>query len=133
MILESSIEDFLAWLPRALGHFGIMAAIVALVALLVGCLVAAVRHGPLAAGDMTYRAVVASGRDLIGTSPRRIFAIARLAIKEAIRRRVWVVFALFALVLIFAGWFLDPNSQNPAKLYLDFVLWWTDLLVIFLA
>ena len=43
------------------------------------------------------------------------------------------MFALFALVLVFAGWFLDPNSQNPAKLYLDFVLWWTDLLIIFLA
>ncbi|MEX2141308.1 MAG: ABC transporter permease [Pirellulales bacterium] len=133
MILETSIEDFLIWLPQALAHFGIMAAIVALVALVVGFLVAAVRHGPLAAGDMTYRVLSAAALDLLRISPRRIMAIAGLAVKEAIRRRVWVVFVLFALVLVFAGWFLDPNSQDPAELYLDFVLWWTNLLIIFLA
>jgi ABC-type transport system involved in multi-copper enzyme maturation permease subunit len=133
MILETSIENFLAWLPSALAHFGIMAAIVALLALVVGFLVAAVRHGPLAAGDMTYRVLSAAVLDLVRISPRRIMAIAGLAVKEAIRRRVWVVFALFALVLVFAGWFLDPNSQDPAELYLDFVLWWTNLLVVFLA
>jgi ABC-type transport system involved in multi-copper enzyme maturation permease subunit len=133
MILETSIEDFLTWLPNALVHFGIMAAIVALVALVVGYLVAAVRHGPLAAGDMTYRVLSAAAIDLVRISPRRIMAIASLAVKEAIRRRVWVVFVLFALVLVFAGWFLDPNSQDPAELYLDFVLWWTNLLIIFLA
>ena len=133
MILETSIEDFLTWLPDALVHFGIMAAVVSLVALVVGFLVAAVRHGPLAAGDMTYRVLSSAALDLARISPRRIMAIASLAVKEAIRRRVWVVFVLFALVLIFAGWFLDPNSQDPAELYLDFVLWWTNLLVIFLA
>jgi ABC-type transport system involved in multi-copper enzyme maturation permease subunit len=133
MILETSIEEYLLWLPKALLHFGVMAAIVSLVALVVGYLVAAVRHGPLAAGDMTYRILATAAADLIRTSPRRILAIAGLAIKEAIRRRVWVVFVLFALVLVFAGWFLDPNSQDPAELYLDFVLWWTNLLIIFLA
>jgi ABC-type transport system involved in multi-copper enzyme maturation permease subunit len=133
MILETSIQDFLTWLPDALMHFGIMAAVVSLVALLVGFLVAAVRHGPLAAGDMTYRVLSSAALDLVRISPRRIMAIAALAVKEAIRRRVWVVFVLFALVLVFAGWFLDPNSQDPAELYLDFVLWWTNLLVIFLA
>ncbi len=133
MILETSIEEFLVWLPNALLHFGIMAAIVALGALLVGFLAAAVRHGPLAAGDMTYRVLSAAALDVVRISPRRILAIAGLALKESIRRRVWVVFVLFALVLVFAGWFLDPNSQDPAELYLDFVLWWANLLVIFLA
>ncbi len=133
MILETSIEDFLVWLPQALAHFGMAAAIVTLVALVVGYLIAAVRHGPLAAGDMTYRVLSAAALDLVRISPRRITAIAGLAIKEAIRRRVWVVFVLFAMVLVFAGWFLDPNSQDPAELYLDFVLWWTNLLIIFLA
>jgi hypothetical protein len=43
MILETSIEDFLVWLPQALAHFGMTAAIVTLVALVVGYLIAAVR------------------------------------------------------------------------------------------
>jgi ABC-type transport system involved in multi-copper enzyme maturation permease subunit len=133
MILETTIEDFFDWFPSALAHFGILAVVVALVALIVGYLIAAVRHGPLAAGDMTYRSLSSAAFDLLRISPRRIGAIAGLAIKEAIRRRVWVVFVLFALVLMFAGWFLDPNSQDPAELYLDFVLWWTNLLIIFLA
>jgi ABC-type transport system involved in multi-copper enzyme maturation permease subunit len=133
MILETSIQEYLLWLPGALLHFVIMAAVVSLVALVVGFLIAAVRHGPLAAGDMTWRVISTAALDLVQTSPRRILAIASLAVKEAIRRRVWVVFVLFALVLVFAGWFLDPNSQDPAELYLDFVLWWTNLLVIFLA
>jgi magnesium-transporting ATPase (P-type) len=133
MILETSIEEYLLWLPKALLHFGVMAAIVALVGLIVGFLVAAVRYGPLAAGDMTYRILSTAAFDLVRISARRIMAIAGLAVKEAIRRRVWVVFVLFALVLVFAGWFLDPNSQDPAELYLDFVLWWTNLLIVFLA
>jgi ABC-type transport system involved in multi-copper enzyme maturation permease subunit len=133
MILETDIPEFLLWLPEAFGYFWLMAGLVALVGLVVGYLVAAVRHGPLAAGDMTYRVLSAAALDLVRISPRRIFAIAGLAIKEAIRRRVWVTFVIFALILMFAGWFLDPNSQDPAELYLDFVLWWTNLLLVFLA
>ena len=133
MILETSIEIPALAAQGACGTSGSMAIIVALVGLVVGFLVAAIRHGPLAAGDMTYRVLSAAAVDLVHMAPRRMCAIARLAIQEAIRRRVWVVFVLFALVLVFAGWFLDPNSQDPAKLYLDFVLWWTNLLVLFLA
>ena len=33
--------------------------------------------------------------------------------KESIRRRVVVVFAVFLVVLLFAGWFLDPASDRP--------------------
>ncbi len=133
MILETPIPPFLEWLPMALGYFAQSAVIVALVGLVIGFLVAAIRHGPLAAGDITYRTLSAAAIDLVHMAPRRVFAITRLAIQEAIRRRVWVVFVIFALVLLFAGWFLDPNSKEPAKLYLSFVLWWTNLLVLFMA
>ena len=59
--------------------------------------------------------------------------LARLAIQESIRRRVVVVFAVFILILLFAGWFLDPGSIDPARLYLDFVLTATSYLVLLLA
>ena len=71
--------------------------------------------------------------DLVHLSPRRVWALARLAIQESIRRRVVVVFAVFILILLFAGWFLDPGSIDPARLYLDFVLTATSYLVLLLA
>jgi hypothetical protein len=43
------------------------------------------------------------------------------------------VFAVFVLVLLFAGWFLDPGSGNPARLYLGFVLTTTSYLVLLLV
>jgi len=67
-----------------------------LLGLLVGYLVSAVRYGP----SEGFYAVARAVRDLVrsdlpGTSARRIFALARLAYKEAIRRRVlggrWIV------------------------------------------
>jgi hypothetical protein len=67
--------------------------------------------------------------DLAGMSPRRIWALARLAIQESLRRNVLVALALFLLIVLFAGWFLDPKSVNPGKLYLGFILGATNLLV----
>ena len=70
---------------------------------------------------------------MLQISPRRIFAIARLAFQESIRRRVLVVFVVFVIALGFAGWFLDRNSEHPARLYLSFVLTTTNYLVLLLA
>jgi hypothetical protein len=39
------------------------------------------------------------------------------------------VLAVFAVLILFAGWFLDPTSVNPGKLYLGFILGATNLLV----
>jgi ABC-type transport system involved in multi-copper enzyme maturation permease subunit len=44
-----------------------------------------------------------------------------------------VVVAVFILVLLFAGWFLDPNSVNPAQLYISFVMTATSYLVLLLT
>ena len=46
-------------------------------------------------------------------SPRRILALAWLAVQESLRRRVLVGFAVFLLILLFAGWFLDTQHQRP--------------------
>ena len=76
---------------------------------------------------------MAVASDFPNTSPRRIWAIARLAVQEAVRRRVLVAFAIFAIVLLFAGWFLDTKSDHPAHLYLTFVLTATERLILILA
>jgi len=60
--------------------------------------------------------------DLPKTSFRRIAAFARLAFQEAIRRKVLAVFAVFVVGLMFAGWYLNPGADDPAKLYISFVM-----------
>ena len=66
-------------------------------------------------------------------SVRRVWALGWLAVKESIRHRVVVVFGVLMLILLFAGWFLDPGSNEPARLYLSFVLTATSYLVLGMA
>lgn len=140
MVLEEELLPYLTWLLYggesgigALPRFAITVFVAALVALVVGLLVLLVRHGPLKAGDMVYRAVASGVAELAHLSPRRIWALARLAVQEAIRRRVWVALVIFVLILLFASWFLNTNHQEPAKLYLSFVLTATTYLVLMIA
>lgn len=93
----------------------------------------AIRRGPIMALGTTGRAIGDCVLDIARLSPRRVVALAWLAVKESIRRRVMVVFAVFVLLLLFAGWFLDPSSPDPARLYLDFVLTWPSFLLILLV
>jgi hypothetical protein len=71
--------------------------------------------------------------DIPGTKLTRIFALARLAFKEAIRRKVLYVVGLFVVLLLLAGWYLNPQSDDPARLYISFVLTATNYLVLALA
>ena len=66
-------------------------------------------------------------------SPRRVLAMTTLAFREAIRRKVLVVFGVFMAVLLFAVWFLDSGADHPARLYLSFVLTATNYLIMMLA
>ncbi|MEM6469262.1 MAG: ABC transporter permease [Planctomycetota bacterium] len=105
-----------------------------LLGLTVAYVISAARYGP---GEGFY-AVARAVRDFLfvdmpGTSLRRIFALSKLAFKEAIRRRVLVVVGLFTVILAFAGWFLNPDSDDPARLYISFVLTTTNYLMLALA
>ena len=129
MVLEEEIPRFAAWLGPAAASYLLSACLVAVVTLAVAWLSQSILIGPLAAGDRVYRGVVAGLVDLGGMSARRIWALARLAVQESLRRNVLVALAVFALVLLFAGWFLDPTNVNPGRLYLGFILGSTNLLV----
>ena len=122
MVLEKEIPVFGAWIGPALVWFLFAAVLGAVVAAAVAWLVQAVLHGPLAAGDRVYRGLLSGIADIAGTSWRRVWALSRLAIQESLRRNVLVVLGLFAVIILFAGWFLDPASVNPGKLYLGFML-----------
>jgi len=127
------VVPFLTWLLPALGSWLAVVLGVAVVVGAISWLVAALRHGPFRAFDILFLSVVHALADLGRMSPRRVWAMARLAIQESLRRRVVVVFGVFILILLFAGWFLDPGSIAPARLYLDFVLTATSYLVLLLA
>ena len=140
MVIEQETLPFWQWLlrgsadtPAALLWFLLVVACVALLALVASYLLAAVRHGPMAAGDLTYRVVTTGLKELVVVSPRRVFALARLAVKESLRRRVLVAVVVFLLILLFASWFLGTNNTQPAKLYLSFVLTATTYLVVLMA
>ena len=132
MVIEE-LPSFLQWFPLASAYWLIAVASLAAAGLLVGLLVAAVEHGPLAGLGRTLRVLSAGVGDAARISPRRVWALAWLAVKESIRRRVVVVFAIFIMVLLFAGWFLDPASPDPGRLYMSFVLTATSYLVLLLA
>ena len=56
--------------------------------------------------------------DLFTISPRRIMALTWLTLKEAVRRKALMVFVVFAILLMFGGWFLT-NSNSRGELQLN--------------
>ena len=129
MVLEEAIPSFWQWIGPAFLWYLFAASLLAVVAAAAAWLVQSAVYGPLQAGDRVYRGIISGVKDLAGMSRRRIWALARLAIQEAVRRNVLVVLAMFAIVVLFGGWFLDPASVNPGKLYLGFILGATNFLV----
>ncbi|TWU44063.1 hypothetical protein Q31b_15980 [Novipirellula aureliae] len=123
-----------AFLESALLQGIVLFALAIVLGLMVGYVISAARYGP----SEGFYAVARVVRDLIrfdlpGTSPRRVFALARLAFKEAIRRKVLFVVGLFVVGLLLAGWYLNPESDDPARLYISFVLTATNYLILALA
>lgn len=134
--------NFNEWLLRSNGEFlesaamqGIVLFVLAIVfGLLVGYVISAARYGPSEGFFAVARAVRDFFRtDLPGTSFGRIGALGRLAFKEAIRRKILYVIGLFLVGLLLAGWYLNPQSDDPARLYISFVLTATNYLVLALA
>ncbi len=133
--------SYYQWLvrPNAFLESAVLQGIVLIVlsivlGLLFGYIISAARYGPVEG----FYAVARIIRDLVrydlpGTSLRRIAALARLAFKEAIRRKVLFVVVLFVAVLLLAGWYLNPESDDPARLYISFVLTATNYLILAMA
>jgi ABC-type transport system involved in multi-copper enzyme maturation permease subunit len=145
MVLERQILPFFQWLfpgqtdqgllaIGALLSFLLIVAGLAVASLFVAYVRCAILYGPVEGFYAVAKAVaVAISRDLPNTTFRRILAIARLAFQEAVRRRVLVGFAVFAPLLLFAGWFLDTDNDHPVRLYLSVVLTSTEWLILILA
>lgn len=133
MVLEQQPLPLSDWLQAGLPMWLIAVGALALASLLLGFIVASLLNGPGRAGDMTYRLLSGAAVDLVRISPRRVWALARLAIQESFRRRVLAGLGLFVVILAFAIWFLDANTNDPARLYLSFVLTAATYLVLLMV
>ncbi|MEZ6060187.1 MAG: hypothetical protein R3C19_07495 [Planctomycetaceae bacterium] len=63
--------------------------------------------------------------DVRSVSPRRVFAMAGLTVREALRRKALLVFVVFAMLLMFAGWFLTGGvgkEDMQVNVHITFVL-----------
>ena len=132
MILEQNIPAFVDWIiPATLIWLGVVAMLIG-IGLGISAILAFIWYGPARLWIPFGRAIV-HGIENAFFSPSRTWAIARLTIKESIRRRVLLIFAMFLILILMAGWFLDTGSENPAKLYLSFVIGATTVLVLLLS
>src|SRR5689334_8856157 len=111
------IPALLHWLVVA-GTLGIAAVSVSLLSMLV-------IHG---GAGLPMFAEEAQGflSDIFSVSIRRVAALAKLTFMEAYRRKALLVFVVFALLFMFAGWFMRVDGEeirnDQVKLYISFVL-----------
>ena len=134
MVLEDKqISTFAEWIAGGSGLLLAVLLVLLAAGLFIGYLVSALRYGPGVAIARVASSIGTAIKELFEISPRRVGAMTTLAFREAIRRKVLVVFGVFLAVLLFAGWFLDPGADHPARLYLSFVLTATNYLIVMLA
>jgi ABC-type transport system involved in multi-copper enzyme maturation permease subunit len=85
--------------------------------------------GAIALSAAAFPAVLAL---VTRTSPRRVWALALLSIKEAVRGRVLYVFAAFALLFLFLGYFV-PTDANQINTYTKVIFWPLTIIFVVLA
>ncbi|MBA63484.1 MAG: hypothetical protein CMJ76_14095 [Planctomycetaceae bacterium] len=125
---------FSEWLSNAAGGFIVLALVIFVAWMIIAFAFTAIRNTPQQAisivGGGLKRAIL---EDFPRSSVRRTIGMTRLAIQEAIRNKVLIIFALFVVLLLFAGWFLDVQNDHPARLYLGFVISTSTYLLLALA
>ena len=103
MVIEKPILPTWEWLwggtdaeaTGAFFEFFKVALVLVLLGLILGLVVSVFRYGPSRGLRNYLRVLRQAPRDLLGISPRRVLGLAVLAMREAIRRRVWVALLLF--------------------------------------
>lgn len=133
MVIEKEVPPFLEWFPEAFAYWIIVVAALSVVGLVLSYLFFSARKGPAAGTREVLRMISDGVSDLLWISPRRVFALARLAVQESWRRRVWVAVVFFWAILAFSAWFLKGATTEAAKLHLGFVLGWSTFLSLMVA
>lgn len=133
MIIEQQILPFSQWIGPAAAIWGGAFLALMIVAVFVGFVISALKFGLASSFGRCASGFSRALEDFFHLSASRTWAIARLSIKEALKRRVLILCVVFLVILMLAGWYLDPNSQDPARVYLSFVSTATCYLMLLLA
>src|SRR5262249_44829285 len=62
-------------------------------------------------------------RGFLALRGRRIYAIAKLSFKEALRRRCLYAFSALLLVFLFATWFVPYKPEDQVRTYVQVLYW----------
>ncbi len=101
----SILAGFTTWLE--------LAGIISVIGLLLGLLVSFLSVG--SGGPALFvHGLSTFIKELFSISPRRVWALASLTLKEAWRRKALFVFVVFAVLLMFAGWFLTDSNDRAS-------------------
>ena len=104
--------------------------------LLISMLLSVARNGVAGIG-IFFKGLLSFLEDVGSISPRRVLALTNLTLKEAVRRKALLVFAVFAVLLMFAGWFLTDSNERAelqVGIHIAFILQtisWLMLPVVF--
>lgn len=132
MVIEENVPSIFNWLPAAFLEWTIAVLIFFLLLGFLGTLFSSLRLGPSKAFQLVLKTAKQTLTDVFSVSPTRIGALGLLTFKEALRRKIVIVFIIFVLIVLFAGMFLDPTSPHPAQLYVSFIFSTTAYLTILL-
>jgi hypothetical protein len=69
--------------------------------------------------------------NLTAVRTRRVFALAKLSFKEAVRRRVLYGFLFILLVFLFASWFIPSKPSDEVRTYVGIVFTVMTILLLF--
>ncbi|MBQ6109493.1 MAG: hypothetical protein IJK97_14865 [Thermoguttaceae bacterium] len=132
MVIEENVPSIFQWFPKAALDWAILVLVFFLLLGFLGMLFSGLRLGPANAFKLVLKTAGQTLRDVFSVSFKTVWALASLTFKEAIRRKIVIVFIIFVLIVLFAGMFLDPTSPHPAQLYVDFIFGSTAYLTIIL-
>ena len=110
---------------NGLGQWAMILGAFLLVALIVSFFVAVATVGFRRAPKEMAEHLRRGFRELVLVSPRRVWAITQLVIRESVRRKALLVFVVFALLFMFGSWFLSESGERPglqAAVHITFVL-----------
>ena len=108
----------------ALIHFLIVFGSSMLIALFVCLIVGVITRGVKGFEDV-FKGIGDFFVQIFHVSCRRIWSLALLTIRESLRQKILFVFIIFAVLFMFAGWFLSGAADRPdlqVQSYIDFVL-----------
>ncbi len=134
MPIETGVVSFGEWFPGALLKWVIVAGILSLFFLIVATVVAILHYGPSRGLRAVGQGIALGAVDLVALSPRRVWAIAWLSVKESFRGWIApVALVLFVILLLYGGLVLDPASPDPGRLYLGNLFGWTTYIFLLLV